>query len=54
MKSRCLQTKEMLTDHSALSIAEQLQSFIREWKIDTKVFGATTDNGSNIVNVIVV
>ena len=53
LKSRCLQTKEMLTDHRAHSIAEQLQTFISEWKIDTKVFGATTDNGSNIVNAIV-
>ena len=43
----------MLTDHSALSIAEQLRSFIKEWKIDTKVFVAITDNGSNIVHAIV-
>ena len=53
LKARCLQTKEILTDHSAQSIAEILRTFIAEWNINFKVFGATTDNGSNVVNAIV-
>jgi len=27
--------------------------FEKEWKIDSKVFGPTIDNGSNVVHVIV-
>ena len=53
MKARCLQTKEILTDHSAQSIAEILRTFIAEWNINFKVFWATTDNGSNVVNAVV-
>ena len=45
--------KEILTDHTAQTIATLLQGFEKEWKIDGKVFGATTDNVSNVVNAIV-
>lgn len=36
LRSRCLQTKEIFTNHSAVSIAELLRYFISEWKIDKK------------------
>ena len=53
LRARYLQTKEILTDYSAQSIAEILQTFIAEWNNNFKVFGATTDNGSNVVNAVV-
>ena len=39
LKARCLQTKEILTDHTAQTTATLLQGFEKEWKIDGKVFG---------------
>ena len=53
LKARCLQTKEILTDHSVQSIVEILRTFIAEWNINFKVFGATTDDGSNVINAVV-
>ena len=52
LKARCLQTTEIVTDHTAQSIAFLLQAFEEQWKIDGKDFAATTDNGSNVVNVM--
>ena len=34
LKARCLQTTEILTDHTAQSIVSLLQAFEKEWKID--------------------
>ena len=37
-------------DHNTDSLAKVLQEIFEEWKIDYKVYGATTNNGKNIVN----
>ena len=48
--SRCLAAKEVAEDHNAESLANVLQEIFKQWKITGKVYGATTDNGGNIVN----
>ena len=50
LQSRCLQTLEILQDHNASSLKEVLSSMFEAWNISEKVCGATTDNGTNIVN----
>ena len=52
MRSRCLQTLEILQDHSADSISEVLSEMLIDWKIKERVIGATTDNAKNIINAI--
>ena len=52
MRSRCLQTPEILQDHSADSISEVLSEMLIDWKIKERVIGATTDNAKNITNAI--
>ena len=47
-----LQTLEIPKDHTADAIQQVLSSMFEEWDISSKVFGATTDNGLNIVNAI--
>ena len=42
----------MPEDHDAQSLQEVLSKMLLDWNIDNKVFGATTDNGRNIVNAI--
>ena len=50
---RRLAAREISVDHSAVSLAKVLQEIFEEWKIDHKVYGATTDNDKNIVNACV-
>ena len=52
MRSRCLQTLEILQDHSADSISEVLSEMLIDWKIKERIIGATTDNAKNITNAI--
>ena len=52
LNSKCLQTFEISTDHSATSLEEVLSSLLCSWNISDKVCGATTDNASNMVNAI--
>ena len=47
------QCKEVAEDHNAESLASVLQNIFEDWKITGKVYGATTDNGGNIVNACV-
>ena len=51
--SRCLAAKEVAEDHNAESLASVLQNVFEDWKITGKVYGATTDNGGNIVNACI-
>ena len=51
--SRCLSAKEVAEDHNAESLAKVLQEIFDEWAVTGKVYGATTDNGGNIVNACV-
>jgi len=39
--------------HVAQSIINLLQAFEKSERLISKVFGATTDNGSNVMNAIV-
>ena len=52
LKCKCLQTLEVLQDHSASSLSEVLKSMLQDWNISEKVYAGVTDNGSNIVNAI--
>ena len=52
LHSLCLQTLEVPKEHTAVAIQQVLSSMFEEWDISSKVFGATTDNGQNIVNAI--
>ena len=52
LNSLCLQTLEVPKEHTADAIQQVLSSMFEEWNISSKVFGATTDNGQNIVNAI--
>ena len=42
--SRSLQTLEIPQDHTADSISTVLSTMLKDWKINEKVFAATTDN----------
>ena len=50
LKSFCLDTIEVVQDHSAQSICDVLSTMFQSWNISHKVFCATTDNAANIVN----
>uniref|UniRef100_A0A1X7SLU2 DUF659 domain-containing protein n=1 Tax=Amphimedon queenslandica TaxID=400682 RepID=A0A1X7SLU2_AMPQE len=52
LQSKCLQTQEVTTDHTSISIEAVLSSMLSSWNIRDKVCGATTDNASNMVNAI--
>jgi len=47
-----LQTLEVPKEHTAASLQQVLSSMLNDWGISSKVFGATTDNGQNMVNAI--
>ena len=50
LKSFCLDTIEVVQDHSAQSICDVLSTMFQSWNISHNVFCATTDNAANIVN----
>ena len=50
LNSLRLQTLGVPKEHTAVAIQQVLSSMFEEWNILSKVFGATTDNGQNIVN----
>lgn len=52
LQSKCLQTQEVTTDHTSISIETVLSSMLSSWNIRDKVCGAATDNASNMVNAI--
>ncbi|NWJ02084.1 ZBED1 protein, partial [Crypturellus undulatus] len=49
VNSRCLKTFEVPEDNTAETITRVLYETFIEWGINTKVFGATTDYGKDIV-----
>ncbi|XP_026563227.1 zinc finger BED domain-containing protein 1 [Pseudonaja textilis] len=49
INSRCLKTFEVPEENTAETIARVLYEIFIEWEINAKVFGATTDNGKDIV-----
>ena len=51
--SRCLAAREISVDHNVDFLAKVLQEIFEGWKIDHKVYGATTNNGKNMVNACV-
>ena len=48
----CLQTREVVSSHTALNLANELWNSMEEWEITGKVVMVTTDNGQNIKNAI--
>ena len=50
LQSKCLQTLEVPHDHNAASLKDVISTMFSNWKINDKVCGGITDNGSNIVN----
>ena len=52
LQSRCLQTLEVTSDHSANSLKDALASLLQSWNVTGKVCGAITDNAGNIKNAI--
>ena len=44
--NQCLQTMEIMQDHTAESLKEVLTDMLSSWKISSKVCGAVTDNAS--------
>ena len=52
MKHHCLQIHEVEETHTAKNLAEELQAVLKEWGLESKAFGCTTDNASNITNAI--
>ncbi|XP_034287320.1 E3 SUMO-protein ligase ZBED1-like isoform X1 [Pantherophis guttatus] len=49
INSRCLKTFEVPEENTAETITRVLYEIFIEWEINTKVFGATTDNGKDVV-----
>lgn len=49
VNSRCLKTFEVPEENTAETITRVLYEIFIEWGINTKVFGATTDHGKDIV-----
>ena len=52
LKSFSLQTLEVPKEHTAVSLQGVLSGMFQNWGISSKVFGATADNGQNMVNCI--
>ena len=52
LHSLCLKILEVPQNHMAECLQNVLISMFQDWNIVDKVFGATTDNGQNIVNTI--
>ena len=52
MKHHSLQTREMEERHTAKNLAVELQAVLKEWGLECKAYGCTTDNASNITNAI--
>ena len=50
LQSKCLQTLEVPHDHNTVSLKDVISTMFSNWKINDKVRGGITDNGSNIVN----
>jgi hypothetical protein len=50
IKNYCLITKEVPESHTAINLAEALQSATDDWELSDKVYGFATDN---IVNAVV-
>ena len=55
MKHHCLQTRKVDESHNAENLDKELSAAIKEWGLHGKVrvYGCTTDNAGNIINVIV-
>ena len=52
MKHHCLQTREVEERHTAENLSVELQTILKEWGLECKAYGCTTDNASNITNAI--
>ena len=50
---KCLETVEAPGSHDAQSLSEVIKEGLVRWKIDGRVFYATTDNGGNIKNACI-
>ena len=50
LQSKCLQTLEVLHDDNAASPNDVICTMFSNWKINNKVCGGITDNGSNVIN----
>ena len=52
MHHHCLQTREVVSSHTAENLAEEIHYSLDEWNITEKVVMVTTDNAQNIKNAI--
>lgn len=52
MKHHYLQTRKVEERHTAENLAAELQAVLKEWGLECKAYGCTTDNASNITNAI--
>lgn len=53
LQSKCLETRYIPQNHTAVALAEALQSALADWALDEgKMACITTDNGTNIVAAI--
>ena len=48
----CLQTREVVSSHTALNLGDEISRSTEEWEITSKVVMVTTDNGQNIKNAV--
>ena len=53
MDHYCLQTREVVSSHTAQNLAGEISCSLDEWGITDKVVMVTTDNGQNIKNAII-
>ena len=53
MDHYCLQTREVISSHTAQNLAGEISCSLDEWGITDKVVMVTTDNGQNIKNAII-
>ena len=52
LNSMCLQTLGIPKEHTTVAIQQVLSSMFEEWNISLKVFGAITDNGHNVIELL--
>ncbi|KAI7804933.1 putative zinc finger BED domain-containing protein 1-like [Triplophysa rosa] len=53
LQSKCLETRHVPENHTALTLAESLSGILTDWALDEKKMSCiTTDNGANIVAAV--
>ena len=52
MHHHCLQTRDVVSSHTAQNLAEEIHYSLDEWDVTGKVVMVTTDNAQNIKNAI--